>query len=387
VKEKIEALTHQYCEEIVSWRRHLHTYPELSGQEAETAKFVAQKLREWGLQVSTDVGGHGVVALLYGTEPKKRCVALRAEIDALPIEEANRTLYVSKNKGVMHACGHDVHTANLLGTAKVLSELKEFLVGSVKFIFQPSEEKLPSGARAMIEDGVLVNPKPAAMLAFHVSPELEVGKIGFHSGEFMASSDEVYLKVIGKGGHAAQLNQTINPLYVAAEILLKLRTLSNSELSTVLNFGNIEGKGATNIVPDTVEIAGTLRCFDETQRKELHEKIRLSAAIIATQHSAACQVTIVEGHPVLINDVSLTDATRELIGHAIGSENCVDVPKRMGSEDFAYYSHMVPSCLLRLGVGNASKGIVSPIHTPTFDVDEEVFKTSVTAMALWALKI
>lgn len=387
MKARIVALVHQYFNEIVSWRRYLHAHPELSNFEVGTAKFVAEKLNQFGLEVTTNIAGNGVVGLLKGNLPESRCVALRADLDALPITEVNDFDFASKNIGVMHACGHDVHTANLLGVAKVLSEMKDELTGTVKFIFQPSEEKIPSGAQAMIKAGILENPKPEAILGLHVSPEIEVGNLGFHAGKFMASSDEIYLKVIGKGGHAAQLLQTINPLFVAAEILLKLKTFSDATIPIVLNFGKIEGKGATNIVPDFVEIAGTLRCFDETIRFGLHQQIANVAQQIAIENKAVCEVTILEGYPVLVNNETLTAKSEKLIAEVIGKENCLAVPQRMGSEDFAYYTHQIPACFFRLGVGNKSKGISAAIHTPNFNVDENAFKTSIPAMVYWALKV
>ncbi|MFN8293099.1 MAG: M20 family metallopeptidase [Chitinophagales bacterium] len=387
MKTKITELTNRYFNEIIAWRRHLHAHPELSNHEVETAKFVTQKLQSFGLTVQTQIAGNGVVALLQGDLPHSRCVALRADMDALPITEANQVTYASKYPGIMHACGHDVHTANLLGIAKILSELKPFVEGTIKFIFQPSEEKIPSGAQAMIAAGVLKNPTPDAILGLHVSPEIEVGKIGFHAGKFMASSDEIYITVTGKGGHAAQLQQTINPLFVAAEILLALKQFSDATLPVVLNFGKIEGKGATNVIPDTVEIAGTLRCFDEQLRFQLHEKIKTTTTHIAAQSNAIGAVQILEGYPVLVNNETLTAHSQQSIAQIIGAENCINVPQRMGSEDFAYYSHQIPACFLRLGVGNAAQGITAPIHTPNFNIDETAFKTSVAAMVHWALHV
>jgi amidohydrolase len=387
VKEQIVALAHQYFNEVVAWRRHLHAQPELSNEEVETAKFVSQKLHEFGLEVKSGIAGNGIVALLKGKNAENSCVALRADMDALPITEQNQITYASKNTGVMHACGHDVHTANLLGVAKVLSELKHQVTGTIKFIFQPSEEKIPSGAQAMIKEGVLQNPSPQAIIGLHVSPEIEVGKLGFHEGKFMASNDEIYLTIIGKGGHAAQLQQTINPLFVAAETLLALQKISDIEKPIVLNFGKIQGNGATNVVPDKVEIAGTLRCFDEKIRFELHQQIKNTAYEIAQKHSASCNVNILEGYPVLINNPNTTQKTLQLCAEIIGNENCLSIPQRMGSEDFAYYTHHVPACFFRLGVGNVSKGITSAIHTPTFDIDEEAFKVSIPAMVYWALNI
>lgn len=387
MKEQILALVHQNFNEVVSWRRHLHAHPELSNEEVETAKFVKQKLQEFGLEVKSGIAGNGVVALLKGKNPEMSCVALRADMDALPITEENQVNYASKKKGVMHACGHDVHTANLLGVAKILSQLKHQIKGTIKFIFQPSEEKIPSGAQAMIREGVLQSPTPQTIIALHVSPEIEVGKLGFREGQFMASSDEIYITVFGKGGHAAQLQQTINPLFVSAEILLALQKTSDLAVPIVLNFGYILGNGATNVVPDKVEIAGTLRCFDEKIRFKLHHQIQNTASAIAQTHGATCDVKILEGYPVLQNNPQITQKMRQLCVEIIGQENCITIPQRMGSEDFAYYTHHVPACFFRLGVGNFTKGIVSAIHTPTFNVDEDAFKTSLAAMVYCVLKI
>ncbi len=387
MKEKIIALAGQIHNDVVSWRRKIHANPELAYAEVQTAAFVAEHLRSLGLDVTTEVAKTGVIGLLKCNNSESKCVALRADMDALPILEANAVDYCSKNEGVMHACGHDVHTANLLGVASVLSELRNELSGTFKFIFQPSEEKIPSGADAMIKAGALENPKPACMLGLHVSPEIEVGKIGFHAGKFMASSDEIYITVIGKGGHAAQLHNTVNPLFAASEVLLELQKVSDAKKPVVLNFGKIEGLGATNVVPEKVEIAGTLRCFDEQLRFELHKFIKDEAAKAALRHNAKCEVNILQGYPVLVNDHETTAAAKLAAADILGEEAAIDVPQRMGSEDFAYYTHHVPACFFRLGVGNAAKGITSAIHTPTFNIDEDALKHSVAAMSWMAVKL
>jgi amidohydrolase len=284
----------------------------------------------------------------------------------------------------MHACGHDVHTSNLLGVAKILSELKSEIEGTYKFIFQPSEEKIPSGAEAMIEAGVLQNPKPDKIFGLHVSPEFEAGLFGFCSGQFMASSDEVYLRVIGKGGHAARVEELKNPLLIAAEILLELKIITNPQIPVVLSFGKIEGKGATNVVPDVVEIAGTLRCFDENLRFQLHKQITLICENIAGNYLSACEVNILKGYPVLINNEATTREAKKLSQDFVGVKNVMDIPSRMGSEDFAYYTHHVPACFYRLGVGNKKLGIISGIHTPTFNIDESALKESIGLMSYLA---
>ncbi|MFN8299690.1 MAG: M20 family metallopeptidase [Chitinophagales bacterium] len=383
--ERIRQLAAKYFPRVVEIRRHLHAHPELSWQEHGTAAFVAAELNKLGFEVSTGIAKNGVVALLKGKEPQSRCLALRADMDALPIEEANDVPYKSCNKGVMHACGHDVHTANLLGAAMILADLKVEIKGTIKFIFQPSEEKVPSGAEAMIKDGVLTNPPVDRIMGLHVSPELEAGTFGFCPGRFMASSDELYITVKGKGGHAAQKEKLINPLLVASHLLLALERLNEGDNSFVLSFGKIEGRGATNVVPDVVEIAGTLRCFDENFRTRMLQQIGDTTTTIGAQYKASCELNVLSGYPVLLNDEPFTQQAKELAEQYAGDKYILELPKRMGSEDFAYYTHQVPGCFYRLGVGNTAKGITSGLHTPTFDVDESALEQSIGLMAWLAM--
>lgn len=382
MKARIQSLSEKYFERVVNLRRQMHANPELSWHEIQTAKLVEKTLKEAGLSVQTSIAKNGVVGILQGKNPAFKCIALRADMDALPITEQNETPYCSKNKGVMHACGHDVHTANLLGVAMILSEMKNEIEGTYKFIFQPSEEKIPSGAEAMIKAGVLENPKPDKILGMHVSPELEVGTFGFCAGRFMASSDEIYLTVVGKGGHAARIEELKNPLLIGAEILLELKTLTNPQIPVVLSFGKIEGKGATNLVPDTVDIAGTLRCFDENLRLRLHKQIEFICETVSEKYLTHCEVKILSGYPVLINHEQFTLQSKKTAQDFIGAKNILDIPVRLGSEDFAYYTHHVPACFYRLGTGNKKKGITSGIHTPTFDIDETALQYS-TGMMAW----
>jgi amidohydrolase len=307
-------------------------------------------------------------------------------MDALPIHEQNNTPYKSQNEGVMHACGHDVHTANLLGAAMILSELRDEWEGTIKFIFQPSEELIPSGAKAMIEAEVLENPKVEAIYGLHVHTELEAGQIGFCPGRFMASTDEIYLTVIGKGGHAAQPANFISPLIISAEILLALQPLTDMNVPTVLSFGKITANGATNVIPDQAQLAGTLRCFDETIRAKQHERMKAICTEIAIKHGGRCEVNILEGYPVLINDVAMTNAAKASAIEYLGKEHIHDLPIRMGAEDFAFYTQRVPACFYRIGVADIARGITSPIHTPTFDVDEKALLTSIGLMSWLAIK-
>jgi len=387
VIDRIKALAAKYFPRVIELRRQIHANPELSWEEFQTSKLVADELQKLdGIEVLTGIAKNGVVGILKGKNPSSRCTALRADMDALPILEQNAVDYCSKNTGKMHACGHDVHTANLLGVAMILSELRDEMEGTIKFIFQPSEEKIPSGAGAMIKAGVLENPRPDRIFGLHVSPELEAGSFGFHSGRFMASSDEIYLTVIGKGGHAAQIQHVVSPLLIAAEILLALKPLTDLDLPTVLSFGKIEANGATNVIPDNVEIAGTLRCFDENLRAERHEKIRALCESIATKNGGKCEVNILKGYPVLLNNETVTANAKQHAAEFTGAENIIEMPIRMGSEDFAYYTHELPACFYRLGVGNKEKGITSGIHTPTFNVDETALQNSIGLMSWLALK-
>lgn len=385
MKEKIAALAEQFFPRVLELRRHLHANPELSWNENNTAALVADELRKLGFEVQTGVAKTGVVGLLRGNNPNSKCIALRADMDALPITEQSDKPYCSTNAGVMHACGHDVHTSNLLGAAIILAALKEEIEGTYKFIFQPSEEKIPSGADAMIKEGVLANPKVDKIFGLHVTPELEAGKTGFCAGRFMASSDEIYLTVQGKGGHAAQPDKLVNPLLIASQILLATRHITNLQTPVVLSFGKIEGKGATNVVPDTVEIAGTMRCFDEALRAKLHEEITTLIQDTAIQYGGTCEVNILKGYPVLVNDIDTTNAAKVSAQQFIAANKVIDMPIRMGSEDFAYYTHYVPACFYRLGTGNDAKGTTKGLHTPSFDIDEDVLRHSTGLMAWLAV--
>lgn len=383
--QRIKALAAQFFPRVVELRRKIHANPELSWQEFETAGLVTQVLKETGIETHTQIAGTGIVGIIKGTDPDKQCIALRADMDALPIQEENKVAYCSVNPGKMHACGHDVHTANLLGAAMILNEVTNEFEGTVKLIFQPSEEKIPSGAEAMIKAGVLKNPVVDRIFGLHVSPELEAGTFGFCSGKFMASSDEVYLTVIGKGGHAAQLQNVVNPLLIASEILLALKPLTDITVPVIISFGKIEGKGATNVIPDRVEIAGTLRCFDEKLRAGMQEKIVAIAQQVAKANGGACEVNILKGYPVLLNDTKVTAQAKSFAIAYAGEHNITDLPMRMGSEDFAYYTHQVPACFYRLGVGNRAKGIISGLHTPAFNIDESALEQSIGLMAWLAI--
>lgn len=394
MKEKIKSLAKSSLPEVIAIRRHLHANPELSFEEYNTSNFIASKLKEYNIPFKQGIVKTGIVALIEGQNPSKRVVALRGDMDALPILEKNTCDYKSKNEGVMHACGHDVHSASLLGVAKILNELKSEFEGTIKLIFQPGEEKLPGGASLMIKEGVLENPKPTSIFAQHVFPSMEVGKVGFRTGMYMASTDEIYVTVKGKGGHAAMPAEYTNPLLIAAAIMTELNnafmnltpTLSLDKGEgvrppTVLAFGKIIGNGATNVIPQEVKLEGTFRTMDEKWRTEAHLKMKKIAEELAKKMGGECDFRIENGYPFLVNDEATTKKAKTAAEEYLGKENVEELPLRMTAEDFAFFSQQIPACFYRLGTGNKSKGITSGVHTATFDIDEQALEIGVGLMA------
>ena len=389
LQEQIKKLANEIHPVVVSNRRHLHAHPELSFKEYNTSDFIKKQLNEIGLSW-TAMADTGIVALICGEIPSTRVVALRADMDALAIIEANDVDYASRNKGVMHACGHDVHTSSLLGAARILQSLKSGFGGTIKLIFQPAEEVLPGGASLMIKEGVLENPKPDVVIGQHVMPSLEVGKIGVRNGKYMASMDELYVTIDGKGGHGAQPHQNIDPVVIASQIIIALQQvvsrMANPHIPTVLSFGKLIAKGTHNVIPDQVYMEGTFRTLDEEWRAQAHEKIRKMAEAIAASMGGSCEFRIVKGYPVLINEERITQEIYTYARHYLGKENVVDLDVWMAAEDFAYYSQLADSCFYMLGTGNRQKGITSSVHTPTFDIDEEALKVGTGLMAYIALR-
>src|ERR1700761_4296158 len=388
-KEQIQQLSQNIFNEVVANRRHLHSHPELSFHEVNTSAYVAGKLEALRLTYER-MADNGLVALIKGEKPSDRVVALRADMDALPITEANDVPYKSQNIGVMHACGHDAHTSSLLGTAKILTSLKAEFGGTVKLIFQPAEEKLPGGASLMIKEGVLENPKPQAVLGQHVMPLIDAGKVGFRAGKYMASTDELYVTVKGKGGHGAQPQQNIDPVIITAHILTALQQVvsrfADPKSPSVLSFGKVIANGATNVIPNEVYLEGTFRALDEQWRAEAHIKMKKMAEGIAESMGGSCDFKILHGYPFLINEPKLTEATRAHAEDYLGKENVLDLDIWMAAEDFAYYSQVADACFYRMGTRNESRGITSSVHTPTFDIDEDAFKISTGLMAYLAVK-
>ncbi|UII27831.1 M20 family metallopeptidase [Fulvivirga maritima] len=390
LKEKVKELAKQNVQDVISIRRHLHANPELSYQEFNTAKYVAAQLKEMGITPKEGIAGTGLAAVIEGKNPSKKVIALRADMDALPIKEANDIDYKSQNEGVMHACGHDAHTASLLGVAKILTQLKDEFEGSVKLIFQPGEEKNPGGASLMIKDGVLKDPAPVNIHGQHVMPLIPVGKVGFREGMYMASCDEIYLKVIGKGGHGAVPELAVDPVLITSHIIVALQQVISRNASpktpTVLTFGKVIADGATNIIPNEVNVEGTFRAMDETWRADAHEKIIKMASGIAESMGGSCEVEISKGYPYLENDPELTKKSRTAAEEYLGEENVVDLDLWMGAEDFSFYTHEIPACFYRLGTRNEAKGITSYVHTPTFNIDEDALEIGAGLMAWLALK-
>ncbi|OWY23021.1 amidohydrolase [Sphingobacteriales bacterium UPWRP_1] len=388
--KKIKTLALSAHPEVVAIRRHLHAHPELSFEEYQTSAFVQEKLTQYGLPFTNGIANTGVVAYVEGKKPGKKTIALRADMDALPITEANEVPYKSTVPGVMHACGHDAHTASLLGAAKILSQLKNEFEGTVKLIFQPAEERSPGGASIMIKEGVLETPKPAGIIGQHVYSMLPAGAVGFRSGMMMASCDEIDLYIYGKGGHGAVPQLTIDPIVLAAHIVTALQQvvsrLNDPTVPCVLTLGKIESVGgAYNIIPEEVRIQGTLRTMNEQWRKEAKQKIEQIATGVATAMGGVCRVQITDGYPFLINDEELTARCKQAAIELLGKENVHDLPMRMTAEDFAYYTQQIKGCFYRLGTGNAARGITANVHTPIFDIDEEALITGMGLMAWLAL--
>ncbi|MBU6273942.1 MAG: amidohydrolase [Bacteroidetes bacterium] len=374
---------------LVSDRRHLHQNPELSFEEVQTSAFVQERLRDLNIPFTSGIGGYGVVANLQGHRPGP-VVALRADMDALPIQEANEVPYASKVPGVMHACGHDVHTASLLGVAALLRSRTQEFSGTVRFLFQPAEEKLPGGASLMIRDGALANPQPQAIYGQHVMPLLPAGTVGFRSGRYMASADEIRLTIRGKGGHAAMPHLNTDAVLIASHIVVALQQVvsrrANPTLPSVLSFGHIIGEGAYNVLPNDVRLRGTFRTMDETWRDQAHALIREIASGTASAMGAICDVEIDRGYPMLFNHPDPTALARSTAEAYLGPQQVVDLDLWMAAEDFAFYAQQIPATFYRLGTRNEAKGWVSSVHTSTFDVDESALPLGAGLMAAIALE-
>ncbi len=384
---KIKEFASQNYDEVLAIRRHLHQNPELSFQEFNTSKYIQDVLTKLEIEFETGFVKTGIVALIKGKNPESKVIALRADMDALPILEENNISYKSQNNGVMHACGHDVHSASLLGVASILNKLKSEFEGTIKFIFQPGEEKLPGGASLMIKEGVLENPSPRTILGQHVFPDLPLGKVGFRPGMYMASTDELYLTVKGKGGHAALPHKCVDTVLIACEIISSLQQIvsrhAKPDVPSVLSFGKINSTGgATNIIPDEVKIEGTFRTMNEEWREKAHKKMVKIAEGIAESMGGKCEFEVRKGYPFLKNDEKVTQIAQEAAIAYLGKENVIDLDLRMTAEDFSYYTQSIPGCFYRLGTGESTG-----LHTSTFNVDEKSLEIGMGMMSWLALNL
>lgn len=385
--DQIKKIASKHLAETIKSRRFLHQNPELSFKEYNTSKYIQSKLTKNKIPFTNGHVETGIIATIEGENPMDHEVLLRADMDALPILEENKVDYCSINKGKMHACGHDVHSASLIGTALILNELKSNFNGTIKLVFQPGEEKIPGGAKLMIKEGLLQN-NPKACIAQHVYPDLPTGKVGFRSGTYMASADEIYVTIKGKGGHAALPHLLNDPILMASQIVTNLQQIvsryNKPDNPTVLSFGYVKADGETNIIPDIVILKGTFRTFDETWRFKAHNKMKEIAYSICAAAGGSCDFDIKVGYPFLVNDENTTKLSKEAAQKFLGEENVVDLDLRMTSEDFAFISQKSPSCFYRLGTGDGKS--IRRLHTSTFDIDEKCLSISSGLMAYIALK-
>ncbi|MDL2315352.1 M20 family metallopeptidase [Bacteroidales bacterium OttesenSCG-928-C19] len=389
LQDRIKALAKTYFNDTVLLRRHLHEYPELSQEEYNTMAFVSKELSKLNIPHKTGIGKTGILGIIEGKNPDKSCIALRADYDALPMEENTGLPFASKNKGIMHACGHDMHTASLLGAARILNELKDEFEGRILLIFQPSEEKYPGGAYLMMQDGIFNEYKPDSIYAFHCLPEMEYGKVGMKSGKYMASTDEIYLTVKGKGGHGGTPDLNIDPVVIASHIVVALQQIVSRNASpmmpTILSIGKMIANGRTNIIPDEVKMEGTIRTFSNEWRTDAHQHIEKISKGVAQSMGGDCEVFIDKGYPFLVNDEQITQMVKDNAVSYLGNENVVDLEMRMTAEDFAFFAQEIPACYFRVGTRKPNTEITN-LHTVKFDIDERSIELAMGFMAFNALR-
>jgi amidohydrolase len=385
IKEIILSRSEELLGEVINLRRHFHKYPELSYAETGTAAYICNWLETNGISFVSGIAGTGIIARIKGTAGDGRTIALRAELDALPIHEKNESCFTSVRPGVMHACGHDGHMAMLMGTALVLNDLRSHLKGNILLIFQPGEEKSPGGARLVIESGALNDPKPDMFIAQHILPELETGRVGYRPGRYMASCDEVYITVTGRGGHAALPGLTTDQIFIASTLVVRLKERMTkqqmaNQIPTVLGIGKISGEGATNVIPEKVDIEGTFRTFDEKWRAEGLDLVKSVAEETAIEYGVRIDVRIAEGYPVLFNDENLTAHALTFSEELLGKEKIETFDLRMSSDDFSFYNALAPSLYYRVGIKKKNTPL-RKLHTADFDIDEDGLKTGVANLS------
>ena len=390
-KTLLNKLADKYLDEVIGIRRHLHAHPELSFEEEKTSAYIRDLLDQWQVEYSYPFVKHGILAVIEGKDPNGPVIALRSDMDALPIQETTNLDFSSVNIGLMHACGHDIHMASLLGTIRILREMKNEIRGRILFIFQPGEEKLPGGAKLMLNEGIFDKISPDMIIAQHVLPEMEAGYVGFRPGPYMASSDEIYMTIRGQGGHGALPENISDPVLMTSHILISLQQEINRKspkgTPTVLSFGKVNADGAVNVIPDTVKIEGTFRTMNEEWRKKAHELIRQIASGIASSMGGEIELEIRNGYPALRNDPTLTSNAKEFAGILLGKEKIIDMDIRMTAEDFAWFAQAYPSMMYRLGVKSHNAETIYPLHTSRFVADESALRTGMTMMAWLALNL
>jgi len=390
LRDHIHQRSEQLLEEVISFRRHFHQHPELSFQEVKTADYICSLLDNWNIPYRKGIAGTGITAFIRGARPEKKLVALRADMDALPIEEKNSSSFASLNPGVMHACGHDAHMAALLGCARILHEMAGRFEGTVQLIFQPGEEKLPGGALRMMEEGLFSEREPDLIIGQHVDPDLESGTLGFRPGPYMASTDELYFTITGKGGHAAMPHKLTDPVLIAAQMIVALQQIvsrkGNPAVPSVLSIGKVIAAGATNVIPDEVTMEGTFRTFDEMWRTKAHSLIRTVSEQTALAGGGSCECTILKGYPVLVNHPEYTASAMDAAEQYAGKENVVQLDLRMTSEDFAWYSQKYPAVFCRFGTKIPGEP-ANALHAATFGIHEPALAQAMGAMSFIALRI
>ncbi|MEJ5244872.1 MAG: M20 family metallopeptidase [Bacteroidota bacterium] len=383
IRNQVEEIYQQ----VVDFRRKIHQNPELSNKEFATTDFIISILKENNIEYKriTETGAVGIIG------NGNNCIALRADIDALPIKEETGLPFASQNPGIMHACGHDFHTAILLGSAIILKKFEEHLDGTIKLIFQPSEELIPGGALKMIKAGVLDNPRPKYVFGQHIYPELNTGEIAVSAGPVMAAADELYWNLYGKGSHAAQPHMGNDPLIVAAHLIIHLQAMLNKNKNpfspAVLSVTSVIGGKATNIFPEFASMQGTLRTFDESLRSKLHKLIENNSRQIASLFDVKCDVEVRKGFPALINNSELVDKFKDIANQALGVNNVHSFEPKMWAEDFAYFAREIPSVFWFLGVKQSVDSEVVPLHNSKLNPDEQAMKTGMLAMVNAAIEL